>query len=188
MAAKLTLILGGARSGKSSFAEARAAEAEGTVIYVATAQAFDEEMEERIRAHRASRPANWVTVEAPVAVAQALGNKAVEAEVVLLDCVTLMAMNAYGMGVEDDLEAQAAAEATLMKEVEQLLEVAADSEAVWLVVSNEVGLGLVPPSPLGRAYRDALGRANQRLAKATDEVIFMVAGLPTWVKGPTDSS
>ena len=94
-----------------------------------------------------------------------------------------MAMNAYGMGVEDDLEAQAAAEATLMDEVEMLLEVAGNSEAEWLVVSNEVGLGLVPPYPLGRAYRDALGRANQRLAQAADEVIFMVAGLPLWVKG-----
>ena len=182
MAAKLTLILGGARSGKSSFAEARAAEAQGKVVYVATAQAFDEEMEDRIRAHQASRPANWVTVEAPTAVAQVLGDKAEEAEVVLLDCITLMAMNAYGMGVEDDLEAQAAAEAKLMEEVEALLEVAANSEAEWLVVSNEVGLGLVPPYPLGRAYRDALGRANQRLAQAADEVIFMVAGLPLWVK------
>ena len=183
MATKLTLILGGARSGKRSFAEARAAEVEGPVLYVATAQAFDEEMAARIKAHQASRPANWITVEAPRRVAPALAEHLPEAEAVLLDCVTLMAMNAYGMGVEDDLEAQAAAEAALMDEIEELLAAYRGSEAEWLVVSNEVGLGLVPPYPLGRAYRDALGRANQRLAEAADEVIFMVAGLPMWVKG-----
>ena len=183
MAAKLSLILGGARSGKSSFAEARAAEVKGRVLYVATAQAFDEEMEARIRAHQASRPANWVTVEAPRQVAAAIGDQVEAAETVLLDCITLMAMNAYGMGVEDDLAAQAAAEKTLMDEVEALLELVDGNQADWLVVSNEVGLGLVPPYPLGRAYRDALGRANQRLAQAADEVIFMVAGLPLWVKG-----
>jgi adenosylcobinamide kinase/adenosylcobinamide-phosphate guanylyltransferase len=140
-------------------------------------------MEERIRAHQASRPANWRTVEAPRQVAAAIGEQAGEADMVLLDCITLMAMNAYGMEVEQDETAQAAAETTLMQEIEDLLRLVGKSQAEWLVVSNEVGLGLVPPYPLGRAYRDALGRANQRLAQAADEVVFMVAGLPLWVKG-----
>lgn len=182
MAGKLTLILGGARSGKSSFAEARAAQVEGKVLYVATAQAFDEEMEARIQAHQANRPANWTTVEAPNKVAGAVADQIEGVTAVLLDCVTLLAMNAYGMEVEEDLSAQAAAEATLMDEVEALIALHARHQADWLIVSNEVGLGLVPPYPLGRAYRDALGRANQRLAQAADEVIFMVAGLPLWVK------
>jgi adenosylcobinamide kinase/adenosylcobinamide-phosphate guanylyltransferase len=140
-------------------------------------------MEARIKAHQASRPANWHTIEAPRQVAAAIEGQVAQAEAVLLDCVTLMAMNSYGMGVEEDVEAQAAAEATLMAEIEALIALSQQGQADWLVVSNEVGLGLVPPNPLGRAYRDALGRANQRLAQAADEVIFMVAGLPLWMKG-----
>jgi adenosylcobinamide kinase/adenosylcobinamide-phosphate guanylyltransferase len=188
MAAKLTLILGGARSGKSSYAEARAAEADGKVLYVATAQALDAEMEARIRAHQSNRPGHWITIEAPTKVAAAIYAHAKDVEVVLLDCVTLMAMNAYGIGVEEDEDAQVVAGERLMEEIEALLKLASRSNARWILVSNEVGLGLVPPYPLGRAYRDALGRANKQLADSANEVIFMVAGLPLWIKGQRGSS
>ncbi len=188
MAPALTLILGGARSGKSNYAEELVKKTEGRVLYVATAQALDAEMENRIRVHRTTRPDHWITVEAPDAVAAAVDAHIADVQVVLLDCVTLMAMNVYKTGAEEDEAAQAVAEENLMEEIEALLRVVARSDARWVVVSNEVGLGLVPPYPLGRAYRDALGRANQRLAKFADEVVFMVAGLPIWVKGPTESS
>jgi adenosylcobinamide kinase/adenosylcobinamide-phosphate guanylyltransferase len=188
MAARLTLILGGARSGKSRYAEALAVEARGSVLYVATAKALDAEMEARISAHQANRPDHWITVEAPSDVAATIEHHTETADFVLLDCITLMAMNAYPNGAETDEIAQATAEVLLMEEIEALLTLVAGSNASWMVVSNEVGLGLVPPYPLGRAYRDALGRANQKLAESADEVIFMVAGLPFWIKGRKNSS
>ena len=180
---RLTLILGGARSGKSRQAEALASEHGGRVLYVATAEALDGEMANRIASHRERRPATWRTLEAPRRVGRAIAVEPGTAEVVLLDCVTLLANNVLGPEVESSSHGQAAAEALLMEEVDELLEVYRASRAWWLVVSNEVGMGLVPPNPLGRAYRDALGRANQRLARAADEVLFMIAGLPMRVKG-----
>lgn len=182
MARKLTLILGGARSGKSRHGEQLAAENGGRVLYVATAEALDEEMAARIAAHRADRPTGWQTLEAPREVGQAIEEHGVKADVLLLDCVTLLANNVLGSHAQEGAERQAAAEGALLAEVDELLGVCERSHAHWLIVSNEVGLGLVPPYPLGRAYRDALGRANQRLAEAADEVLFMVAGLPLKVK------
>jgi adenosylcobinamide kinase/adenosylcobinamide-phosphate guanylyltransferase len=182
----LTLILGGARSGKSTYAQETARRLGGQVLYVATAQASDEEMSARIAAHRAERPAGWTTLEAPVNVGEAIRDAARSAggpgpDVILLDCVTLLANNAL-LALPEPLTTEAA-EAALLSEVESLLSVAAASGAAWFIVSNEVGLGLVPPYPLGRVYRDALGRANQRLAAAADTVLLMVAGLPMVVKG-----
>jgi adenosylcobinamide kinase/adenosylcobinamide-phosphate guanylyltransferase len=188
MARALTLILGGARSGKSSYAQQLAARHSGRVLYVATAEARDAEMAARIEAHRAERPADWQTLEAPTRVGAAI-ERALQAassdplRVIVLDCLTLLANNVIGL-LPDGTTA-AAAEAGLMDELDGLLAVHAASDANWLVISNEVGLGLVPPYPLGRLYRDALGRANQRLAAAADSVLFMVAGLPLVVKGPT---
>lgn len=180
---KLTLILGGARSGKSSYAEKLARDVGGAVLYVATAEALDQEMEARIATHRDKRPTVWRTLEAPRAVAQAIAADQGPADVLLLDCVTLLVNNVFGPDTEEDSGAQALAEARTMEEVESLLTVYESGDSHWIVVSNEVGLGLVPPYPLGRAYRDALGRANQRLAEAADEVLFMVAGLPIGLKG-----
>jgi adenosylcobinamide kinase / adenosylcobinamide-phosphate guanylyltransferase len=180
MGRQLTLILGGARSGKSSYAEQLAAETGGTVLYVATAQAWDAEMATRIAAHQAQRPAGWQTLEAPCAVGAAIGAADKAADVVLVDCMTLLANNVLIALPEDAGEVQATA--ALMAEVDSLLAAYAAGDASWLVVSNEVGLGIVPAYPLGRLYRDALGRANQRLAAAADRVIFMVAGLPMVVK------
>jgi adenosylcobinamide kinase/adenosylcobinamide-phosphate guanylyltransferase len=183
MGRKLTLILGGARSGKSALAQKLAAERPRAVLYVATATAGDEEMAARIAAHRAERPAHWRTLEAPAQVGNAICAAAADAEVVLVDCLTLLANNVIG-ALPETTPAEAA-EAALAAEVEQLLAAYRAGAAEWLVVSNEVGLGLVPPYPLGRTYRDALGRANQRLAAEADQVLFMVAGLPLILKpGP----
>jgi len=178
---RLTLVLGGARSGKSRYAEGRAAQA--AVLFVATAQPLDAEMAARIAAHRADRPATWRTLEAPAKVAEAIAADPGPAEVVLVDCLTLLANNLFAIGEAEDRAAHRRAEAELLAEVEALIQLHSGSHAEWIVISNELGLGLVPPNPLGRAYRDALGRANQHLAQAADEVILMVAGLPLWLKG-----
>jgi adenosylcobinamide kinase/adenosylcobinamide-phosphate guanylyltransferase len=180
---QLTLILGGARSGKSRHALDLAAEragAHGRVLFVATAVAFDDEMRARIRRHRAERPEHWDTLEAPRSVGQAIQAWPESPAVVLLDCLTLLANNVM-LALPEPEDADAAM-AALDGEVEAVLAAYQHSQAEWIVVSNEVGLGLVPPYPLGRVYRDALGRANQRLAQAAQQVLFMVAGLPLTVK------
>ena len=186
---RLTFVLGGARSGKSSYAEALAAdhsaEQGSGVLYVATAEAWDDEMRRRIAAHKTQRPAHWHTVEAPrhpgAAVSTAWGELDGPPSVVLVDCLTLLANNVLITLPEDAIEATATA--ALMEEVDELLAAWATCGGEWIVVSNEVGLGIVPAYPLGRLYRDALGRANQRLAAVADSVVFMVAGIPMRVKG-----
>ena len=186
MASKqMILILGGARSGKSAYAETLAAESSltGRVLYVATAEAWDDEMRARIAKHRAGRPAGWRTVEALTDAGRAAATAAAEAEVVLLDCLTLLTSNVI-LALPDDATATGArAEAAALSEVNEILHAYRAGDATWIIVSNEVGLGLVPPYPLGRLYRDALGRANQCLAAAADTVLFMVAGIPMRVKG-----
>jgi adenosylcobinamide kinase/adenosylcobinamide-phosphate guanylyltransferase len=182
---RLILVLGGARSGKSAYAQdlagKLAAGSGGDVLYVATAQAGDEEMMARIAAHRLSRPANWETLETPRQVGAAILNLASTARVVLVDCLTLLASNAV-LSLPEPVTVESA-EAVVVEEAEGLLAAYQAGTADWIVVSNEVGLGLVPPYPLGRSYRDALGRANQRLATVAGEVVFMVAGLPLHLKG-----
>ncbi len=181
MAKELILVLGGARSGKSTYAQNMALEMGGPhVLYVATAQAFDDEMRARIAAHRAERPAGWRTLEAPSLAASWTPDVLGDAQVVLLDCVTLLASNAV-LSAGDEPSTQEG-EAAVAKEIAALLTAYRAGEASWIVVSNEVGLGLVPPYPLGRVYRDALGRANQALAAIADRVVFMVAGLPLRIK------
>lgn len=181
MGRELTLILGGARSGKSSYAEQQAAAVDGVVLYIATAEAWDDEMRARIIAHRAHRPATWQTIEAPrqtgAAIAAALTP---DVACVVVDCVTLLASNVVTALPEDATVESATA--ALLDEIDALLAAYAQSNATWFVVSNEVGLGIVPAYRLGRTYRDALGRANQQLAAAADRVLFMVAGLPMIVK------
>ncbi len=176
---KLTFILGGARSGKSSYAQQVAQGKGGKVLYVATATAGDDEMKTRIENHRAERPSDWQTLELPLNVAEAIERELAErpADVVLLDCMTLLASNLILRLPEDTSEQQASQ--AVLDEVEALLACMKKSNAHWIIVSNEVGLGLVPPYPLGRIYRDALGRANQRLAMISDQTILMIAGIPT---------
>lgn len=176
----LTLLLGGVRSGKSARAVALAralAGAEGRVLFAATGQAFDDDMARRIAAHRAERPAAWRTLESPVDLpadlARALAEAAMPYTAVVIDCLTLWTSNLL-LALPDphDGEATAAAGARAL-----LGTVSSARGARWIVVSNEVGLGVVPPTPLGRAFRDALGRVNQLVAAAADEVTLLVAGL-----------
>ncbi len=176
---KLTLILGGARSGKSTFAEKRAQKANGTVLYIATAQAMDDEMAARIEIHKQERPSHWQTLELPLNVGQFMQANPTDADIVLLDCLTMLVTNVL-LQVNPDLDVidEVASDAAVVKEIEGVVTAVSHSSADWLIVSNEVGLGLVPPYPLGRIYRDTLGRANQMLARVADEVYFMIAGLP----------
>jgi adenosylcobinamide kinase/adenosylcobinamide-phosphate guanylyltransferase len=182
MPKRLIFLLGGARSGKSHYAEQWARTTGHQVLFVATAQAFDEEMRERIQRHQAERPATWHTLEAPQQVAPALQSALASDlhDIVLLDCITLLAANVL-LALAEDCTQEEANQAVLV-EIEQLLSVYQQSSATWLVVSNEVGMGVVPPTRLGRLYRDALGRANQRLAQQADEVLLLVAGLPWRLK------
>jgi adenosylcobinamide kinase/adenosylcobinamide-phosphate guanylyltransferase len=187
MERKLIFLLGGARSGKSRHAQEWAEQNGRCVLFVATAQAFDDDMQARIARHQAERPATWTTLEAPlnaggaIAAAMAAVPQAVAHDVVVVDCLTLLASNALLTLPEGCTQDEA--NAIVMGEVEELLAACERSApAVWLVVSNEVGMGIVPPSKLGRLYRDALGRANQRLAQAADEVLLLVAGLPWRLK------
>ncbi len=224
----MTLILGGARSGKSSYAEKIARETGRPALYIATATAFDDEMRERIANHRAARPSNWQTLEvqqgvgqavlnflsSPLPVGEGLGVRDIPLPVgeglgvrdiplpvgapfgddkgpgdaprsgvratILLDCVTLLVSNVLLSQPEN------APFETVMEhvrgEIESLVAAQTQIGGQWLVVSNEVGLGIVPAYPLGRIYRDALGWANQRLAREAARVLFMVAGIPLVVK------
>lgn len=184
----MTLVLGGARSGKSTFALERARvwsestqAGVGTVVFVATAVAFDDEMAKRIKVHQNERPSDWTTLEAPRDVGQAISEWSQPARVIVVDCLTLLANNVI-LALPDP-ENSTMAQSALDAEIEALLRVYHQSDSAWIIVSNEVGLGLVPAYPLGRVYRDVLGRANQRLAQVADQVVFMVAGIPMVVKG-----
>jgi len=179
MGASLTLVLGGARSGKSAYAERVLAQDNRPVLYVATATAGDDEMAARIAAHRANRPANWLTLEAPIRVGKEIQKTAFQGDV-LLDCLTLLACNVL-MACTEPL-AESCYQRAMQTELDELLSAYQNHAGNWLVVSNEVGLGLVPSSPIGRMYRDELGRSNQRLAAAADHVIFMTAGLALKIK------
>lgn len=159
---RLTLVLGGARSGKSRYGEELVGRTAPPWTYVATAEAWDTEMAERIAHHRARRDASWRTLDAPLALADTISELAGPA---LIDCLTLWLSNVMLAG--RDVEA----------ETEALLAALARAPGPLVVVSNEVGLGIVPDTPLGRAFRDAQGRLNQRVAAAADRVIFMAAGL-----------
>lgn len=186
---QVVLVLGGARSGKSAYAARIAQQLGEPIVFLATAAAGDADMTARISAHRAARPASWRTIEATTNVGQALREGAGGGiRTVLLDCLTLLVSNHLGAAFADDRGEEAAAEeasvteARVRAELDQLLEAVRAADTNLVVVSNEVGMGIVPPFPLGRAYRDALGRANQQLAAAADAVYLMVAGIPVDVK------
>lgn len=178
MGKRLIFLLGGARSGKSAYAEHWGREHGRQVLFVATAQAFDHEMHDRITRHRTTRPAPWYTLEAPLHVGEAIRQYHKSYDTLLLDCLTLLASNAILQLPEECTQEQA--EAAVLSEIDGLIEAYTMSEATWLIISNEVGMGIVPPSRLGRFYRDALGRANQRVAHAADEVQLLVAGM-AWI-------
>ena len=165
------LVLGGARSGKSAHAERLALATRLTPVYIATAQAFDDEMRERIARHRSDRAgAGWRTLEEPIDLPGAIRSAAVAGSVVLVDCLTLWLSNLM-LGGRDVASAQAA-----------LLDAIAAAAGPLVLVSNEVGLGIVPETPLGRRFRDAQGRLNQEVAAAAGRVVFIAAGLPLVLK------
>ena len=173
------LVLGGARSGKSNYALQRALQWKGQLVYFATAEAKDDEMRERIAHHRAERNSRrWVTVEEPLDVVWRLKEMDDDIGAVVLDCVTLWVSNALLAGQKEALESQVA----------ELVEELPLFSFHFLAVSNEVGLGIVPDSPLGREYRDLLGSVNQRLAQACREVVFMAAGIPMQVKAASQDT
>lgn len=171
---ELIVLLGGARSGKSAKAEQLAIARGGPVLFVATATAGDEEMARRIAVHRAARPGDWHTLEAPQGVAAAVGAAGDVAPTVVLDCLTLLVSNlllVYETEGEEEVGRRVDAE------IDALLAAIDAGTATWIVVSNEVGMGLVPPYPLGRQYRDLLGRVNARVAARADRAYLLVAGL-----------
>ena len=177
---KITFLLGGARSGKSSYAQSLAEESGKSVTFIATAQALDDEMSARIQEHRAERSVTWETLEVPLAISA--HTKQIKSEVVIVDCITLLVSNLLMQFVQDDLVNEAPFKLALQKEVEELIVAMRGQERDWIIISNELGLGLVPPYQMGRVYRDWLGWANQRLAREADKVIFMVAGIPMVIK------
>ncbi|MEO1724438.1 MAG: bifunctional adenosylcobinamide kinase/adenosylcobinamide-phosphate guanylyltransferase [Pseudomonadota bacterium] len=171
--AHLTLILGGARSGKSAraLALAEAAAPPGQRVFVATAEALDDEMADRIARHKAERGDGWALDEAPLALAEAVSGAATADGVLLIDCLTLWLSNL--MHHERDVAV----------ETERLLDAVAGAPGAVICVSNEIGMGLAPMNALGRAFRDAQGRLNERVAAVSDRVEFVAAGLPLTLKG-----
>ncbi|MGI6199798.1 MAG: bifunctional adenosylcobinamide kinase/adenosylcobinamide-phosphate guanylyltransferase [Christensenellales bacterium] len=184
MAGEIILITGGARSGKSGFAQRLADEMGGPVTYVATATASDEEMTARIAKHRADRPATWRTVETYRQLDQILAG--VEGAV-LVDCLTLMTTNLMmdaGLDYDTaDREALEAVEGQVRGEVSHLLRWGRARSGRLILVSNELGMGLVPVYRFGRVFRDIAGRVNQQAAEAADRVVLMVSGIPVTIKG-----
>ena len=176
----ITLITGGARSGKSSHALRLAEETGKSVTFLATAQALDEEMSTRIQKHRSERPAHWETLEIPFDIASCV--RQIQSDVVILDCITLLITNLMMQYVKEDLVEEKPFMVAVQKEINELAGALREQKRDWFIVSNEVGLGLVPPYQMGRVYRDALGSANQQLARMADRVIFMVSGIPMVVK------
>ena len=173
----LWFVIGGARSGKSTYAKALAQGTGVDVVYLATMEPGDEELRDRVLRHQARRPEGWSTVEEPLHLALAL--TAVPATAcVLIDCVSLWVTNRL-LELDDEepaLSAVAALEAALDAEVDALIEAIRTREGITIAVTNEVGGGLVPPYALGRVYRDVLGRVNQRLSRAADRAWLLVSG------------
>lgn len=174
----LHFILGGARSGKSSYAEELAVEFP-SVLYLATSQIYDEEMRHRVHLHQKRRPATWTTLEK---YSGFIAEDFQHHDVILIDCLTLMITGLFFEEKVDDFlpEDYQKLEETITKEVHDLLDLV--KEKTVFLVANELGLGIVPEQPMSRAFRDIAGRLNQQVAKRADKVSFMVAGLPMEVK------
>jgi adenosylcobinamide kinase / adenosylcobinamide-phosphate guanylyltransferase len=176
---RLSLVLGGARSGKSSHAQRLARALPGPVLFIATAQALDAEMRGRITAHRNQRPQEWETLELPTEVGRYMLDHPQPRGVVVLDCLTLLISNSMLRAAPENAEPDSgAAWAAVQQEVQLLSEAIRRSPSEWIVVSNEVGQGVVPAYATGRIFQDLLGWANQEMARLAEDVIWMVAGIP----------
>ncbi|TDX52994.1 bifunctional adenosylcobinamide kinase/adenosylcobinamide-phosphate guanylyltransferase [Orenia marismortui] len=183
---QLILVLGGARSGKSSFAEEIVTKLGGKdVTYIATSESRDQEMVDRIEKHRKSRPQEWTTIEEVKNIAQVL-DRVNKGSVVLLDCLTLLISNLLLQGedlAEDEYDFNGQGrEEEIIQEIEEIIAKVEEKNLILVIVSNELGQGLVPTYKLGRVYRDIVGRANQLLANSANEVYITYAGLPIEIK------
>ena len=177
---KTTLIIGGARSGKSTLAQEMGAKADGAVLFVATAEAGDEDMKKRIEIHKKSRPADWVTLEVTTHIGSQIMKNIDKAQTVIIDCITLLINNIF-MQYDENTDVDLA-EKEVAAEINELLDCIKNTDAHFIIVTNEIGLGVVPADRVSRLYRDVLGRANQMLAEYADEVLLLVAGIPMTVK------
>lgn len=182
----LTLVIGGARSGKSAYAVELATAYGRSTLYVATAEALDAEMKARIRRHRAQRPQGWRTLEEPLEFAQRIAAEAKEGSTVIVDCLTVWLGNLLENHVREPGKPRAAevrqARRQALAELRLLCLLPQTKGVKLIVISNEVGAGLVPPYPLGRVYRDLLGEVNQFVAGRADKVVLLVAGIPVDLK------
>ena len=183
MTSRLCLILGGVRSGKSSFAEKLAQDMGGPTLYVATGVPTDQEMEQRIRRHRESRPAHWNTLEEPINLAAGI-----EAELGAMSTPSVVLVDSLDLWVANWLLEYQSKEAPAVEDsaicaIDRLLGTICSTPSAYFLVSSEVGLSLVPPEPLGRRFQDLLGLVNQRVAAAADQVYLVVAGIPKQIKG-----
>jgi len=167
----VTLVLGGVRSGKSHFAQ-KLADTASAVAFLATAKACDAEMQEKIRRHQQQRPKDWRTLEEPLELARALAEQATQFDMLLVDCLTTFVANL----LENE-------PANVETRIECFLEALRSVSASVVLVSNEVGSGIVPAYPAGRRFRDLLGEVNQKVAALADNVVLMIAGLPLVLKG-----
>lgn len=173
---RLVLLLGGARAGKSTYALRLAQESNEAVCFIATAQALDDDMSTRIDRHRGERPAEWQTIEEPYEIARALRESA-HASVVIVDCLTLFVSNWLLRETDENK-----CEEKLREITADFLNTAQQQRQTIICVANEVGLGVVPETRLGRTFRDLLGRVNQDFAQAADEVYLLVAGIKMQLK------
>ncbi|MGI6227524.1 MAG: bifunctional adenosylcobinamide kinase/adenosylcobinamide-phosphate guanylyltransferase [Peptococcales bacterium] len=181
----VSLIIGGARSGKSTYGEALAASFSNNVAYIATAEAFDTEMEHRIEMHQAQRPGSWTTYEVPINLYSVISSLSEKHDVFLLDCLTLYISNILLKDLNSDnitWEIQSAKETIITNEIINLTDWVKNNNKHLIVVTNEVGLGIVPANNLSRVYRDIVGRANQLFAKEADQVFLTWAGIPLQIK------
>lgn len=169
--AKITLVLGGARSGKSSYAEVAAGKSERKKIYIATAEVCDDEMGERVGKHRLRRGGDWKTVEIPIDIAEQITNSNYVNSVILVDCLTLWLSNLLYKKIN------------ITQYINKLIEALKETQAEVILVSNEVGLGIVPENALARQFRDYAGMLHQQVAEVADEVVLVVAGIPVKIKG-----
>ena len=177
---RLIFVSGGARSGKSTFVENWAKKNGNNILFIATAERIDEEMDQRINDHINNRPKSWDTLEKPLNISESFSDNFKKYDTIILDCINLLSSNALLSLPENSNQAES--DFAVMNQVEDILKIYKNDHATWLVVTNEVGLGLVPPYKLGRLFRDSLGRANQKIAAVADEVIFMVSGIPLYLK------
>lgn len=174
MKKKLIFITGGVRSGKSQFALEMGELFPGPKVYLATAQALDEEMRQRISQHKASRPPEWQTIEEPIQIVSALHEKGEKFQLLLLDCLTLWVSNMLMAGWSKE---------KILAEMDKLLRVYQETKCSVIIVSNEVGWGIVPDNELARIFRDLIGLIHQKIGQKADEVYLMICGLPHKLKG-----